>query len=473
MQVTKQTYNTQGYTDSNSVIIALNKRPDVISPNMVFLAGREDKRFPITFLTEGMQNTKIINGNEYEYRVNVKTRRSRPLSVATGGNMGASGVPFKLTFSDAWFIKDYVLVSSSGVQLRIVDGPVNVGTGYEYTVQLVNPSLQPFLPAADGAVGKLFAMLFAPVASDFSRGNKSNWSAPSLVRHKIGTIRKSYEMSGGSKGFVADFEFTLSSGKKTNLWMDWEEYQYYLQWLEEQENYFMYGIPSYDEKGNTVLRDERGRPIIVSPGLLEQVQIKDEFSVLTEAKIRDLIGDAFYGMTDATNKQVTLLTGQGGLRDFDAAMKNYLSSNTWIRTDSANFISGQGHNLSLGGYFTQYKHVDGHTVNVVHAPMFDHGAVAEAANRHPITGFSLESHRMVFIDTSRYDGESNLFNITKANRQMVRWAVAGSFVPNGYGSDANMLRASDVDGASVHFLKEGGILLRRFDTSIDLRCVAS
>jgi len=53
----------------------------------------------------------------------------------------------------------------------------------------------------------------------------------------------------------------------------------------------------------------------------------------------------------------------------------------------------------------------------------------------------------------------------------MRWAVAGSVVPRGF--DANTSRASDVDGASVHMLKTAGVSLRRFDTSLDLQCVAS
>jgi len=54
---------------------------------------------------------------------------------------------------------------------------------------------------------------------------------------------------------------------------------------------------------------------------------------------------------------------------------------------------------------------------------------------------------------------------------MLRWCVAGSVVPRGFSS--TMARASDVDGASVHMLKTGGVCLRRFDTSLDLQCVAA
>ena len=110
------------------------------------------------------------------------------------------------------------------------------------------------------------------------------------------------------------------------------------------------------------------------------------------------------------------------------------------------------------------------TVNVVKVPMFDHGPVAQARSKHPVTGYSMESYRMIFVDQSNYDGQANVQMINKKGREMLRWAVAGSVVPRGFsGSDT---RASDIDGASVHMLKTAGIVLKRFDTSLDLECVA-
>jgi hypothetical protein len=61
--------------------------------------------------------------------------------------------------------------------------------------------------------------------------------------------------------------------------------------------------------------------------------------------------------------------------------------------------------------------------------------------------------------------------VNKKGREMMRWCVAGSVVPKGF--TGNDTRASDIDGASVHMLKTAGVLLRRFDTSIDLQCIAS
>jgi len=473
MDILKQHYNDTQMTDSNSLVNALISRPEELSPVITHLAGREDKKFPLTMLTEGMGNTKSINGLEYEYRVNTRVLRTRPLVATNGGsNLGLNGSTFDLTFPDKWFVFPYTLVSESGVQVRIMDQPQPAKgiKGYVYTVKLINPDPAATMPASDVMAGKLFGSLWANVGTDFSRGNASNWARPGLVRHKIGTYRKSYQFSGNAKDWVAEFNLPTKSGM-TKMWMDYEEYQYMLQWKEECELSYWYGEQTYLNDGSTELVDENGQPIIAGPGLFEQIINKDTYSELTENKLLNTIGDLFYGMTDANNMQVTLYTGTGGMREFDRAMKTALSQKQYIKLDAGKFVTGSGRNLTLGGYFTTYEHVDGHTINVVKVPMFDHGPVADARAKHPVTGFSMESYRMVFLDQSNYDGEANVQMVNKKGREFLRWAVAGSVVPKGF--DSSTLRASDVDGASVHFLKTGGVVLRRFDTSLDLQCVAS
>ena len=470
MKVTKTFFNDAQMTDTNSLANALLARPAEISPILTHLGGREDKRFPLTMLTEGVGNVQSIDQLEYEYRVQTRLRKTRPVAVTNAGSsLGIGGSLFTLDFPDKWFIKDYVLVSESGVQARVMSEPVPNGTNWSYTLRLVDPDPSAYLPASDAVGGALWGQLFAPVGTDFSRGNASNWQSPEKIRHKLSTIRKSYSFSGNAKDYVVVFDLPLSDGRSTRLWMDYEEWQYMLQWREEAEMLFWYGQQSYNSNGETQLRDENGQPVIIGPGLFEQVINKDTYSELTATKLKNTIGDLFYGMTDGQNKQITVFTGTGGAREFDEAMKDELSG--YRQFNDGKFVSGSGRSLALTGFFTTYEHVDGHTVRVVKVPLFDHGTVAQAAAKHPVTGYSMESYRMVFVDQSSYDGQSNLTMINKKGREMLRWAVAGSVVPNGFGE--SLLRASDVDGASVHFLKTAGVLLRRFDTSIDLQCVAT
>ena len=488
MQVLKTYYNDSQMTDTNSLVNALMEKPEELSPIITHLAGREEKKFPLSFLTEGVGNTRSIDRYEYEYRVKTHENNTRPVvavdAAASQTNIGANGTPFKVTFPDKWFIFPYTLVSQSGELARIMADPVPVAEGYQYTLQLVKPGAAGLGNAAgsDLGVGSLWGQLFANVGLDFSRGNASNWTAPGLVRSKIGTVRKSYQFSGNAKDYVAQFELPLKEGSSTKLWMDYEEYRHMLKFKEECEMYYWYGNRTYDDNGRNQMVDENGQPVISGPGLFEQIINKDSYSTLTQKKIEDVIGDLFYGMTDATDKQVTLFTGIGGAREFDKALRAYYSSGKssstidatnrgYLQTSESKFITGSGRSLGITGYFNSYDHIDGHTVNVVKVPLFDHGPVAQASKKHPESGLPLESYRMVFVDQSNYDGENNLQMINKKGREMMRWAVAGSVVPKGFSETDT--RASDIDGASVHMLKTAGILLRRFDTSLDLTCTAS
>jgi len=470
MQVLKTYYNDSQMTDTNSLVNALMERPEELSPIITHLAGREEKKFPLSFLTEGVGNTKSIDRFEYEYRVKTHEINVRPVTVGLAAAAGAGGSMFYLTFPDKWFVFPYTLVSQSGVLARIMNEPIPDGAGWKYTLKIVSPDTAN-VPLADVTAGALWGQLYANVGVDFSRGNASNWTAPGLVRSKIGTIRKSYHFSGNAKDYVAQFELPLKEGSKTKLWMDYEEYRHMLKFKEECEMYYWYGQKTHDASGISTMLDENGQPVISGPGLLEQIINKDTYSTLTQTKLEETIGDLFYGMTDATDKQVTLYTGIGGAREFDKALKSYYSGNPFLQTTQPTFITGSGRNLGITGYFTSYQHVDGYSVNVVKSHLFDHGPVAQASQKHPVSGLPLESYRMVFVDQSTYDGENNLQMINKKGRELLRWCVAGSVVPKGF--SGNDSRASDIDGASVHMLKTAGILLRRFDTSLDLKCIAS
>ena len=127
--------------------------------------------------------------------------------------------------------------------------------------------------------------MFANVGIDFSRGNASNWTAPGLVRSKIGTVRKSYQFSGNAKDYVAQFELPMKEGSSTKLWMDYEEYRHMLKFKEECEMYYWYGQRTHDDNGRTQMTDENGQPVVSGPGLFEQIINKDTYSTLTQKKI--------------------------------------------------------------------------------------------------------------------------------------------------------------------------------------------
>jgi hypothetical protein len=153
-------------------------------------------------------------------------------------------------------------------------------------------------------------------------------------------------------------------------------------------------------------------------------------------------------------------------------MKSDLAAAGWVKNTPENMaVTGSGRNLTLGGFFTSYQHQDGHTINIHKVALFDKGPRAMKSPRHPITTLPLESYRMIFLDDSMYDGEANINMVTRKGREMIRWAVPGATIPKGF--SGNALRAHDIDGADVHFMKECGVSIRRATNCLHLQCTAS
>lgn len=468
LRLYQDTFNAEGMTDENSLANALLTEPDKLSPVLTHLAGREDKRFPLSFLTEGLNNVKYINDVEYDYPVMGRLNKSVIASALVGD--GASHSRFKVTFAEKWFVKQYIVESPAGIQMRVMEDPIETQGGWQYTMQLVTSDASDSVSAAD-VVGKSFVQLFAPTAFSGSRGNESTWVAPSKMRNQISLIRKSYRYEGNMPDRVVNVELTVG-GRTTKLWYDFEEYQHMLRWKEEAEYSLWYSKYNRDTNGVIHLKDDNGKPIPLGAGVLEQIPNVDTYSELTATKLKNVVRDALYGASDAQQMNIVLFTGLGGLEEFDKAMKEEVASGAYIKnTDPSSFITGSGSNLTLGGFFTSYKHIDGHVITVRHLPLFDHGARALNSDKHPVTGLPLESYRMVFLDMSSYDGEQNVAMVTRKGRELVRWAVAGASVPPGFAGNA--LRANDVDGASVHFMKESGISIRRATNCLHLECVIS
>jgi hypothetical protein len=473
LRLYQDVFNADGMTDENSLAAALLTQPDLLSPVITHLAGREDKRFPLSFLTEGMNKVKAINDIEYDYPVIGRLNKVVAVAVTDWSGTDKPGVgrtTFEVKFAERWFVKDYLIESpSTNSQCKVVDDPYQDGSYWVYKLKLFGAREDEYVAVEDLEAGKQWGQLFAPVTASGSRGNESTWMAPSRMRNQITHTRKSYRYEGNMNNKTINVDLPLPSGS-TRLWMDFEEFQHMLRWKEECETAYWY---SRYNKFDGSIQDfgDNGKVIPVGSGVLEQIPNYTTYAVLTATKLKEFVRDALYGASDAQDMNVTLFTGLGGLEEFDNAMKSELAAQTYIKLSDNKFVTGSGRNLQLGGFFTSYQHIDGHVISVRHLPAFDHGVRALKADRHPITGLPLESYRMVFLDMSSYDGEPNVQMITQKGREMLRWAVAGATIPKGF--DGNALRASDIDGASVHFMKASGINIRRATNCLHAECTIS
>lgn len=469
LRIYSDVWNAEGMTDENSLANAYLTQPDTISPIITHLAGREDKRFPLSFLTEGLGNYYISNDVEYDWPVMGRINKSLQCVAVSGSGLGRT--VFSLTFPEKWFIREYIIApGDNSFQAKIVEEPIQKANGWEY--KCVLNTTEPTDVVSSDVVGKRFVQLFAPVSSyGGSRGNESNWVAPSKMRNQITVLRKSYAYEGsGIPGKVVNIQLSSGSGT-TKYWMDFEVWQHNLRWKEELETSYWYSKYNRDSQGSVHLKDlSSNKQVTTGAGVFEQIPNTESYSTLTSNKLKNIVRNMLYGASDAQKMNIVLFTGIGGLEEFDNAMKEDLAGRSYIKLDGSQFVTGSGSNLMLGGFFTSYKHVDGHTITVRHLPLFDTGPFALASELHPITGLPLESYRMIFLDMSVYDGQANVRMVRKSGYEnKMMWAVAGSTVPPGF-SSTGLIRSSDIDGASVHFMQSSGIHIARATNCMHLYC---
>ena len=480
-----ESFDGKGFTNNNSLATMRLTKSESLNPVITHLMGEENKRFPLTFLTEGQKGgfkTKSIEDIEYNWPVMSRPKMSDSIKsheYTTGDTPGIGGTTFKVVFASDWLKNQHLIFSPNGTQARIQSKPTPVAGGYEYTLVIIYRDRADFCPLDELLVNTRWAMVGgAPVSESYSSGNESNKQAPGKLKNQISVIRKSYEFGGNVANKTTEFQFKVG-GKTTSYWMPFEEFQHEMNFKEACEEHLWWSTYNRDSQGNiTTIDPETGFPIPIGGGINDQIPNSDTYGILTVQKLQNTIGDVMYGGTDTGSMEVTLFTGLGGAADFDAAIKREaVGAGGWSTTNDKTVTGASGsRNLQYGAYFTSYKHVDGHTITIKLLNLLDFGGRADNSPKHPISGKPLSSYEMYFVDMSTYDGERNVQMVSQKGRSLVRGVEQGMTLVKGsnyadYGGNAKSLNlATDQDKSSVHFLKTLGVSIRRNTHCFKLSC---
>lgn len=477
------TFDSKGFTNENSLQNALLTKPDQISPVITHLAGREDNRFPLTFMTEGQKGgykTISVNDVQYEWNTFSRLKTSDEIVSTTYSGSDTPGIGngyFYITFRTNWLKNQHTVQSPNGISARIMNQPTRVGSNYTYALQLTGGDPTASVPLSELIAGTKWGMVGgASVSESLSMGNESNVQMPGKMKNQISILRKSYHLAGNVANRTVEVQFNIE-GKTTSLWSDFETWQHMLNWKQSCEENYWYSEYNRLADGSIALIDEdSGLPIPMGAGIFNQIPNKDTYSVLTAKKIKNTVSDVMYGATDTGKMNVVLYTGEGGAEEFDSAMKDEASGFSLVASSDVGnkFVTGApgSYDLVYGAYFTTYRHVDGHTITVKKINMFDHGGRAEIAPKHPVTGKSMESYRMVFLDQSMYDGEPNVLMMAQKGRGMVQGVVQGMAKMPGidFKGNANINLATEQDKSSWHVLSAKGVNIRRANHCFELSC---
>lgn len=476
-------YHSEGFTNENTLAKAMLTKPDVINPVITHLAGREDHKFPLTFLTEGQKGGyKTIEVNDIQYEWNVIGRMKRGDKIVSTPYSGAdkpglNGSPFYITTEGSWLKDQHLVVSPNGIQARIMEkGKPQPSGRTTYTLQLNGYGPSEYCPLSELVAGVTWVMTGgAPVSESFSMGNESNVMTPGKMKNQISILRKSYRWGGNLANKKVEVQFNVD-GVMTSYWMPFEEWQHMMDWKQVCEEHYWFSRYNREADGTISMKDYvNGLPIPTGAGVDFQIPNRDTYSTLTYRKIKETVGDVMYGATDTGKMEITLYTGIGGAEEFHEAMLEKGSSFTQIMGDK--FVKGEGRNLYLSGFFAAFEHVDGHIVKIKRLPLLDFGSIAENSPKHPISGKPISSYTMYFVDQSQYEGSPNVQMVSQKGRSMRRGVIKG-MAPLNMKADGSDFSGNDVistekDENSVHFLSAKGVCIRRSNHCFKLTCSQS
>ncbi len=470
-------------------------KPDELSMKLTWLLGDSQGSFPLAMSTMGdvvspngfkKSNAKVKELNDIQFTYPVMSRLNKAIILASTNStaqLGIGGGQFTLIFTDNWAKQNYMIESPLGIQAYILAPAVKVSQGWEYTLQLNAVSDNAFIPPSEVQAGAKWAELNTFNAESESRGTAFKRVAPGKFKNQMSIVRLSHQWAGNAANKVMPIKIAHEGKQDMNLWMDFEHYQFERAWLEEVEHMFWYSRYNRRQNGTIELKDIlTGKVIPTGAGILEQINNYSTYTTLTYNYLQNTVANALFGQSDTDGMQITLYTGRGGMREFDAAMKEAGITQLALGDVGDKFVGGTNYNLVSMGFFDSFYHIDGYYIKVRHNPIFDYGRRAIKSPVHPDTGYPLESYRMVFIDDGTFDGEPNLQMVAEKGRRYLHGVVPGmATMPRQYQilqgagniNAGNLsLITSEVDKSSYHRLMVGGAQLRRGNTSLHLENIS-
>ncbi len=459
--------------------------PDMLTETLTWLLGNRFKETPLSMMTIGAAITGVpgatqeINGFEYEFPIMGEIDRNEIISSSSyvpGDQPGKGHQTFKIMFQSNWFKRGFVLESPGEVQVRIDLDPKPVGDEFEYIVRLVSADANGFCPLSELEPGTMWTQMWSPHSQSGSQApGFGNRVLPGKATNQLMLIRKSRQWGGNVANRAMNIQVPGPGGQMSEYLIDYDAWMFEREWAMEKETALWYSKYNKLPDGTIPLREVQNSDVIPQgAGLLEQIPNVFTYNTLTYNKLKSAIMDVYYGQTDGDAMQLTVVTGLGGLDEFDRAMKDYLVTNPIpgdVRNDKV--VEGSGANMGINGFFTYAYFIGGYKITVVRNPVFDYGKRAVKSPKHPRTGYPLESYRMLFLDTNNYDGQPNIVYVYEKGRQRIDKHIAGmAQFPKGLPGAPDFV-TSDKDASSTHRMGTCGIIMKRPSKSLQMICTAS
>jgi hypothetical protein len=433
---------------------------------------------PLLGMTAAKGNIKEIDNEVYRwYLQGAEEKCARVIENLEINNptAGIGRTTFRVKLDLDYFMSPDVLMGEDpDYSLQILEGPIQDGTGYIYTVRIQTDDNTKFFPAELMQPGKEFSKVWTTVSSEFNEEfGTQQYNSSFQLESQVSAFAQKFTLTDKAlrqQGRISvDFGYTdpmTGKMKKVTKFLPMAEAKMHNELYQSMEAQYTYGERSTYEGNNKRYWKKTG------PGIRQILRDghREVYSgTLTEQRLIDYLMDIFFSRVDEGDRKVTVMTGTMGSIMFHDMLA--ASSRAFLQIDThwTTKLSENPRHLSYGAQFTHYQGPEGIEVTLIKNPMYD--STKYCKRMHPdYPGRPIDSWRMTFLDFGSTDGEANI-QMLKVKDTYRYGYQSGTVGPMGpvQGGDVNALIAGCTwftEGTGGVWMKDptkGGELILDFE----------
>lgn len=453
-----------GLTTENHLATAYAEQPQVISDVISRVFGLNQYR-GLDYLLSQVGTKVVESDREYEWFLKGDDRKAVPIVGFEAADVTRPGYGksiFKLILKEKYFgLSDKIIFDKRDYSVRIMAEPYfsgsTSGTGWVYEVQHMNPSATWFIPPSLLAAGKQVSKIYSPQERTLNKTyGTTSFTSPFKMRNYFSTLGKTYTVPANmhDRPLVISME-DPSTGKKTNLWTKYAEWEMLAQWVREKENNLMYSEYNANPNGTFDMKGSSNFPIIEGAGLRQQISpaYKFNYTTFTIDYLTEILLNLSINILPEDKRHFVALTGERGMVQFHKALEAKAAQ---FQPLDSKRISGSGQALGIQGQYVSYRGPQGIQFDLINLPQYND--LVDNREAHPDGGYT-ENYRYTILNFGTTEGESNIVKLYPKNGNKM-WHVAGSTSPFGPNTSFSKGSASAVDGYELYTMTTQGIMIK-------------
>jgi len=453
---TKKQKYWANYTDENVLLVThpqarpyVDLTDSVIQHMASATPSLAPKRTPMQDWLGGEGRTKTIDSDwvRWKLRGTGEVQAIQLENVHPGVDCpGIQSSEFNIKLDVEWYVEGDILAPDVAKECQvIIQGlPIADGTGFLYTVQIVDQRYDSYFPP-ELLEPTLKWIKIGAAYSEASRGyGSSKYKGMSYIEFQSRLTDWGKQLEVTNKAHELNLRLQAVDKAGNGMSKDYPdqiisylEAEFLLESKWEKELMLYYGRSS----GGDIIDNTVGYERNIGPGLLEFLEdgniIKYPLNGGSIDMFVDYLQSIWFDRVAPAQRNIVVATGQGGLTQWQNWITEKYSESAII-SDFSTFTSpaksfdpknyqGLGYKTA---YFTEYKIFPWGSIKVEHWPILD-STELNGSVLHPDTGLPLSSYEYIVLDYGLGNGGGNNIELLKRADHEVFTYECGTWSPAG------------------------------------------